>query len=249
MGSLQRHYERIIFEDGISRKEARTIAMKAYLKNEHKNYRVGSAMVYEGHAILKSNSDLLSRDLYAGGGKLRFPDSWHVLFRPKFLNLFSRYYLIVIDKKDGSVLYEHESNVFGDLFESIFKVYLEPRLICAAAVVIFYKDKKEVPESVEVLKLYLAQSPEAKEMANTGLDGMRLEKISANKLKVSYVSTGFDKADKDPSGVDKLFSSAYDLELETKGEKIVMKISGDYVGTLEFSGSPVEQSLSPAITP
>lgn len=253
LGSLQRNYDRIIFQDGIDKREARTIAIMVYLKgNEYKNYRIGSAKVYSDSEILRLDPHRFSRDLYTEDNKqMRFQDSWYVLLRPKFLSLFSNYYLIAVDKKDGVVLYERDSNVLAELFESVFRLYIEPRLACAMAVGFFYKDKKEVPENVEVLKHFLEQSPDAKIGGDRNLTGMKFEKVSSNKLKVFYVTPGFDKVDTDPSEIDKLFGSSYELEIETQGEKVVMKISGDYEGTLDFSdrAEPVEQSLSPAVTP
>jgi hypothetical protein len=235
--------------DGIDAKEARIIAMRTYLKgNEYRNYRVGSAKVYNDNEIQRLNSGrttfIRNEDLYTDNNKeLKFPGSWYVLFRPKFLSLFSRYYLIIVDKNDGSVLLEHDSNVFGDLVEGVVKVFFLPRLVGAMAISIYYKDKKEVPESVEILKKYLMQLPEGKKMKGDELDGLKFEKISPAKLKVFYNSPGLNEL-KENSGLDKLFNSMYELELVTEGDKTFMKIGGDFNGTIELGEK--NMSLSPA---
>lgn len=249
LGSLQRNYDRINYKDGIDRKEARTIAMKTFLKgNEHKDYRVGSAMAFDVKEVSTRNPDLLSRDFYADGKKeSKFPDSWYVIFRPKFFALFSMYYLVVVDKKDGAVLYERDANVFGDLFEGVVKGFFLPRLMGAMAVAVYYKDKKEVPESVEILKEYLMQLPNGKEMNGIELDGLKFEKISPTQMKVFYDSPGLNEFKENVLGLDKLFNSMYELELVIQGDKTVMSISGDLNGTIELGEK--DMSLSPAVVP
>lgn len=123
ISSIERNYRNIDLSNGINSEEAKIIAKNQIIQTNFKDdYRIIAPKVYDtsefdNEAIIEESFivDIMSDSTLYSNGKFRYSDSWHVVFRPKFLNFLSTYYLFVIDKNSGQVQYAHEKNIMVDL--------------------------------------------------------------------------------------------------------------------------------------
>lgn len=84
-GSINQHYQKIVFEDGVNKKEALIIAQKYCLDDEfcNENFDISSARPYEDPS--------------------RYPGKWAVFFSEKSWSVSTSPCVIALDKTTGKV--------------------------------------------------------------------------------------------------------------------------------------------------
>ena len=122
--------------------------------------------------------------IYVNCHKFKFEDSWFVVFRPKLLQLFSVYYLVVIDRETGNIQYTNDLNALTQVFQGIFFNFFDKSFSPLVAVCRFYNEKGQWPSSGGELKSYCQTS------TNWPCEGMDLENLN----KVMIDKEGNDKA-------------------------------------------------------
>lgn len=228
ISGLERRYSRVSFEDGIDAQEARVIAQKEYLKlDSYRDYKVGSATIYDSDNVLTLNRDknpfVDDEHIYTEyKKKLKFDDSWFITFRPKFLSFFSVYYLIVVDKKSGEVQYTRDSNALADVVQFLFTNMFKPKVTSALAISMYYRDTKEMPDNSEQLKKYLDQLPQETKTAFKLPDDFKIEKISANRLKVTQNIQPSEIGSVFPEIDQSLNTKEYEIEIREKDDKLLI---------------------------
>ena len=248
VGSIERRYRAINDTDGIDKREARIIAQREYLKtNSHDNYRVSSAKVYGPEEVLSLDADKAGfvnhADIYDDfRKKLKYEQSWYVVFRPGFLSLFSNYYLTVVDKEDGRIQYTHDANDFAAIGQVMF-TYIKPKWVSSILIGQYYRDKNEVPNDINELRHYLSEKSEGAFDCDAALKDYTIERISAASARVTYVPEGEMQKIYDIASEDTTHSqpkAEYVLEVSSAGDKTILKIHGVVDMTLTLSDSEIE---------
>lgn len=224
--SIERNRRAIDFSDGINRQEAKIIAKSKIIQTHLKDdYRIIGPRIYDAAEFTdeikgkETFSFLINRELY-NDDELRYSDSWYVIFRPKFLSLFSVSYLVVIDKDSGEIQYAHEDNALDGLCplillwlqKNVFGDFLQP----AAVAVSCYSEKGHWPAGGDELQKYfeqkIAQQDPKKEYSKINFENFQFEKTQEEHLLIRVENKGNGELDK---------AIRYEIQALTNNEFVV----------------------------
>ncbi len=220
VSSISRNYKNIDLSDGISRQEAKVIAQKQIIQTDFKkDYRIINPSIYHAEEFTDDLKERFLRDkaIY-DSGQLRYPNSWHIIFHPKWLSLFSLYYLVVVDKDSGEVQYEHAENAIVALGEILFSEFLNNSLQPAFLAVGYYSEKGYWPSTGEALQKYfeekiVQENPDKTEPLKINFEGLQFEQTQEGNLLIQ---------NKDEQDIPLLSSLFCEIE-ESNDDKFIVR--------------------------
>jgi len=236
--SVRQKYGEVNFEDGIDRKEAKIIAQMHFWDNElETKHSLRSAKVYSSDEILSLNSSkesfVLNEKIYQNKEKkLKYPNSWYISFKPKFLNLFSEYYLLVLNKDAGIVEYAYDSNVLIFALKEIINNE-EVKISTALLIGKYYQEKNTLPDNIGQLKRFYSQKISDGLDQELNLKNFEIRRISDNRLKVRIIPE--KRVNHDDLKMNIPSKGEYDLEVKSVGEKIMIQTSGSISTKFELT--------------
>lgn len=191
VGGIEKGYQKINRENGIDRAEARIIAQHEVLRLERqKDFSISSAKVYNPEEVMKLTIEqfpfVFDHDLYIADKKLKYDHNWYVFLKPKFMNLFSFGYLIILDQKTGVINSAGERNALGEVFNEVMKEPLKNSLTSLTLVTRFYKAKDRMPDNIEELNQFIAALPEDQREGSGPLMNAHIQKISPEKIRIHF---------------------------------------------------------------
>lgn len=157
VSSIKGNYARINCADGISRAEAKLIAKNEVIKTDAKHrYVITGPEIYFAREILKKKRKIQNFDDIVKKNGIdfeKYPDSWVVIFRPRFLSFFSLYYLVVVNNQDGEIIKADEKCCLEGLF-LVFLDIMKPAVV-ASYFTSYYTKHQEWPPDKKTLEEFI----------------------------------------------------------------------------------------------
>jgi hypothetical protein len=235
LGSVEKSYNKFSFSDGIDENEAKIIAQREYLKNsKNDSYKISSAKVYGSEQVLnlEAEDEEFVRDykIYQEyQKKLKYENSWFVVFESDSFDFLSNYYLVVLDKDKGKIQYTHDSNVTDVIGQVVF-THIKPKMDSVRLMGEYYRDNNKLPENIEQLRNYLSKKSGDTMKDEEALRGYAIQKISDTRVKVKY---GVEEKVQDTynflSSIKRKlnFKGEFELEVITEDGEIILQVYGD----------------------